>query len=36
MTRSSTFRRRALQAAAFALCTAFTAIAPAQQDYPSR
>ena len=31
-----TLRRRALQAAAFALCAPFAALAPAQQDYPSK
>ena len=31
-----TLRRRALQAAAFALCAPFAALASAQQDYPSK
>jgi len=31
-----TLRRRALQAAAFALCAPFAVLAPAQQDYPSK
>ena len=36
MTRSPILLRRALQACAFALCATFSALVPAQQDWPTK
>ena len=36
MTRSPTLRRHALQACTFALCATFSALVPAQQDWPTK